>query len=150
MTGGPTTRQAPVSGAGHTLRPHTADLTVCAWAPSRERCLAEAVYGLVAAFADTRGLAPVRRAAFTCPAGPDTELLVCVLEEVIYLLDTTDAVPVRVAATATPDGGLTGRFDLVDRAAVRPVGPAPKAITRHGLRLSRDGRTWRCTVTVDV
>lgn len=139
-----------MSGSGHRLRPHTADVTVAAWGQSRERCLAEAVRGLVAIFADTRGLSPVRRASFACPAGPDAELLVRLLEEVIYLLDTADVVPVGVVVAAAAGGGLTGHFALVDRDGVRPVGPVPKAITRHGLRLAREDGTWRCTVTVDV
>jgi SHS2 domain-containing protein len=139
--------------AGHRLLPHTADLTVEAWAPTREECLAEAVHGLVASFADTAGAEaarPGRRVPFACPPESDTELLVRVLDEVIYLLDVRDVVPVRVALMSAPGGGLTGHVDVVDRAAVRPVGPAPKAVTRHGLRLAPDAGVWRCTVTVDV
>jgi SHS2 domain-containing protein len=136
--------------AGHRLVPHTADLTVAAWAPSREECLAEAVRGLVGSFADTTGTAAERRLPFTCRPGPDAELLVCLLEEVIYLLDTLDAVPVGVVVAVATDGGLTGHFDVADRATVRPVGPAPKAITRHGLRIGVAAGAWRCTVTIDV
>ena len=51
-----------MSGRGHRTVPHTADLRVEAWAPTREECLAEAVRGLVDSFAVVaRGL--VRRTA---------------------------------------------------------------------------------------
>jgi SHS2 domain-containing protein len=139
-----------MSGSGHRLMPHTADLTVTSWAPSREECLVEAVHGLVDSFADTGGVGPVRRVPFSCSAGPDTEVLVRLLEEVIYLLDTADVVPVHVVAARSSGGGLTGHFDVADRGAVRPVGPAPKAVTRHHLSLASDAGTWRCSVTVDV
>jgi SHS2 domain-containing protein len=132
------------------LLPHTADLAVEAWAQTREECLAEAVRGLVASFADATGVAAQRRVSFGCPPGPDVELLVCALEEVIYLLDARDAVPVDVHLARAPDGGLSGHFDVVDRAVVKQVGPAPKAVTRHGLDLSPDADGWRCAVTVDV
>lgn len=137
--------------AGHRQVPHTADVTIEAWAPTREECLAETVGGLVASFADTAGVAvPGRRVAFACPAAPDTELVVHLLEEVIYLLDAQDFVPVDVVVDLAPDGGVTGHFEVVDRVDVRQVGPAPKAVTRYGLNLSPDAGVWRCTVTVDV
>lgn len=37
---------------GHRSVPHTGDLRVEAWAPTREECIAEAVRGMVASFAD--------------------------------------------------------------------------------------------------
>ena len=44
-------RLAAGAGRGHRTVPHTADLRVEAWAPTREACLAEAVRGLVDRFA---------------------------------------------------------------------------------------------------
>ena len=44
-------RLASGAGRGHRTVPHTADLRIEAWAPTREECLAEAVRGLVDSFA---------------------------------------------------------------------------------------------------
>ena len=88
--------------------------------------------------------------AFVCDPGPDSELLVQVLEEAIYLVDAHDMVPVQVTVARTRDGGLVGEFGVAARSDVALVGPAPKAVTRHELRLERDDSTWRCQVVIDV
>lgn len=146
MTG----RALPDRPRGHELVPHTADLTVHAWAPTVEECLAEAVSGLAESFADRAGGPDGSTVPVACPPAADSELLVQVLEEMIFLVDARDVVPYRARLQRAPDGGLTGYFTVVDRRAVRPVGPAPKAVTRHGLFVGRQGGTWRCTVTIDV
>ena len=56
----------------------------------------------------------------------------------------------RVSVARTDAGGLTGEFGVVERASLPPVGPAPKAVTRHDLRFWRAGASWRCEVVVDV
>jgi SHS2 domain-containing protein len=136
--------------SGYRLQPHTADVIVSAWAPTVEGCLAQAVRGLVSCFADIRTARPERLVAFICDPGPDSELLVQVLEEAIYLADAQDVVPVQVAVARTGDGGLVGEFGVAARSDVALVGPAPKAVTRHELRLERDDSTWRCQVVIDV
>jgi SHS2 domain-containing protein len=136
--------------SGHRLLPHTADVMVSAWAPTVEGCLAQAVRGLVSCFADIRTVPPERLVAFVCDPGPDSELLVQVLEEAIYLVDAHDMVPVQVTVARTRDGGLVGEFGVAARSDVALVGPAPKAVTRHELRLERDDSTWRCQVVIDV
>jgi SHS2 domain-containing protein len=136
--------------SGHELLPHTADVVVSAWGPTAERCYAEAVRGLVACFADVRHARPDRAVPFNCDPGADSELLVQLLEEVIYLVDVHDVVPVLAAVARTPHGGLVGEFGVVTLSSVDLIGPAPKAISRHGLRFARDGGGWRCAAVVDV
>lgn len=137
--------------AGYELLPHTADVMISAWAPTAEGCLAQAVRGMVACFADVHRVRPTRLVGFSCDPAPDPELLVELLEETIYLLDTADAVPVQVAVARTGDGGLVGEFGVAAHAQVPTVGPAPKAVTRHGLRFGpADGEGWRAQVVVDV
>jgi SHS2 domain-containing protein len=136
--------------SGFELLPHTADVMLSAWAPTSEGCLAEAVRALVACFADVRGVRPVRLVGFACDPAPNDELLVEVLEEVIYLLDTEDAVPVQAAVARTAQGGLVGDFGIVARSDVSVVGPLPKGVTRHGLRFESHRGLWRCQVVIDV
>ena len=136
--------------SGHRLVPHTADMILEAWGPSRDACLREAVRGLVGAFADVVGVA----ASGTVPVAlqPDSgeELLVALLEEVLYLLDTEDVVPLDATLTEAADGGLRGAFLVAPAGAVSQQGAIPKAIAHHDLELDEQAGRWRCRVTVDV
>jgi SHS2 domain-containing protein len=124
---------------------------VSAWAPTVDDCLAEAALGLVSCFADLGREAPQRVVGFACDPGPEPELLVELLDEVVYVVETQEAVPAQVSVAHTPEGGLVGEFGMVDLSTVELIGPAPKAVTRHGLRFERgDDGTWRCEVVIDV
>ncbi len=144
-------RERLASRAGHRTVPHTADLRIEAWAPTREECLAEAVRGLVDSFAVVTGLPPQRRARRHMTARLDEDLLVAVIDEVIYRLDADGQVPVSVAVRRAPDGGVEVSFALIPVAEAEITGAAPKAASLHDLRCAPDaaGR-WSCTVTVDV
>ncbi|SCL23890.1 SHS2 domain-containing protein [Micromonospora pallida] len=130
--------------------PHTADVRVEAWAPSRAECLAEAVTAVVASFADTGGLTPTGTAGFDVPAGRDEDLLVAVLDEVVFRLETEGTLPVATEVTGTSDGGLRVRWRTTGTDAVEAVGAVPKAVALHGLRFGRDATGWSCAVTLDV
>lgn len=134
---------------GHRAVPHTADVRVEAWAPDREGCLAEAVAALVETFADTADAQPYGETTLELPAGDDTELLVGLLDEVIFRLETEGTLPLATEARAA-GGGLRVRWRTVDADAVELVGAVPKAVSLHGLRFTRDGTGWSCVVTVDV
>ncbi|MFF9401919.1 MULTISPECIES: archease [unclassified Streptomyces] len=149
---------------GHRTLPHTADLRVEAWAPTAGDCVAEAVRAMVESFADTSGAAPVGER--TCPvaAGSGEDLLVTVLEEVVYRLDAHGEIPldVEVDADVGTDtgtgasraaGGGPGplvRFRMADAGTAREVGAVPKAVSLHDLRLRHDPDGWACGVTLDV
>jgi SHS2 domain-containing protein len=137
------------SGRGHRIVSHTADMRVEAWAPTREECIAEAVTGAVASFVDTSA-APV-----PCPrvrvleASGDENLLVAVLDEVVYLLDTTGEVPVTVDVEPGERGVLV-RFGMVGADDLPQVGAVPKAVSLHEIRLEIAAGGWECSVTLDV
>ena len=136
-------------GHGHRVVPHTADLRVEAWGPTREECVAEAVLGAVESFVDaTRAGAPV---ACDRPveAATDEDLLVAVLDELVYLMDTTGQVPVGVVVTPR-DVGAEVRFEMVDAERLPQVGAVPKAVSLHELSIARDAGGWTCSVTLDV
>ncbi len=137
--------------AGHRTVPHTADLRVEAWAATREECLAEAVRGLVGSFAAVAGRRPFRRASCEMTARSDEDLLVALLEEVIYRLDADGEIPASVTVRPAPGGGVAVSFALVPVAAAEITGAVPKAASLHELRCAPDatGR-WSCAVTVDV
>jgi SHS2 domain-containing protein len=140
----------PIAEVGHRTVPHTADLIIEAWAPTREACLGQAVRALVDTFADTSGVTSTRPLVLRIPPGDDTELLIALLEEVIYLLDVLEVVPVHVSVCAAEDGGLGGCFDVAVLAAVHIVGPAPKAVARSELAFEGSDGLWTCRALVDV
>jgi SHS2 domain-containing protein len=137
-------------GRGRRAVAHTADVRIEAWAPDREGCLAEAVPAMVETFADATGAGPGVEVAFDVPAGDDEDLLVAVLDEVIFRLETEGVLPVAAEVTAAPGGGLRVRWRVVDSDAVEPVGAVPKAVSLHGLRFGPDAAGWSCAVTLDV
>jgi len=143
------TRNPDRSGAGHRTAPHTADVIIEAWAPTRERCLVEAVAALTEGCADTSHAVPTGKHAFRLAAGSDAQALVALLEEVLYVLDAHGQVPVTTRLTVD-ESGLSGWFDVVDVSAVPTIGSAPKGIALSELAFDDVDGGWRCTVTVDV
>ncbi|MEU1662167.1 archease [Streptomyces sparsogenes] len=129
--------------------PHTADLRVEAWAPTREECLAQAVRGVLASCLDLAGAAGVRRREVVLRAATDEDLLADLLDEVIYWLDTADEIPVEVELTTVP-GGLRVGLHMADTRSLPATGAALKAVTLHDLRCGPGPDGWRCAVTLDV
>lgn len=135
--------------SGYRSVPHTADLRIEAWAPTRDECIAQAVHGAVASFADTSSAGPGRVHTRRLAADGDEDLLVAVLDEIVYLLDAAGEVPVDVAVDSGA-GTAEVRFSMADVASVTQVGAVPKAVSLHGLRLERGPGGWSCSVTLDV
>lgn len=137
---------------GHRTVPHTADLRIEAWAPSRHECLAEALRGLIGSFADVTGIPGHRTKEREYPvlAASDADVLAAAAEEIIYLLDAEGQIPVEVQVRP-----MTGGVDLVlalaAADAVEITGSAPKAVSFHGLRCEPErAGGWSASMTVDV
>jgi SHS2 domain-containing protein len=77
--------------AGHRSVPHTADLRIEAWAPTREGCIHQAVLGTVESFLDTSSARPDHTRLRRLTADRDDHLLVAVLLDTARLLVTSDA-----------------------------------------------------------
>ncbi|PEG33467.1 archease [Mycolicibacterium agri] len=129
--------------------PHTADLRIEAWAPTRDDCIKQAVLGAVESFLDISDAGPTHTRVSRLTAASDDDLLVAVLDEAIYLLDTEGEVPVDLTLRDTGDS-VEVAFEMVDAGALPQVGAVPKAVALNDLRLSHDGKQWRCLVTLDV
>lgn len=130
--------------------PHTADVRIEAWAPDREGCVAEAVSALVDSFTDTSGARPGAEREFRAPADDDEDLLVCVLDEVIFRMETEGELPLHTEVADDGAGGLVVRWRTTDTDAVELTGAVPKAVSLHELRFGRDDGGWSCAVTLDV
>jgi SHS2 domain-containing protein len=135
--------------AGHRVVPHTADLIVEAWAPTKQRCLEEAVVALVESFAEPTGAASTHPVPVTLDAPNDEDLLVRLLEEVVYVVEVRGVVP--LGAHFRVDGGrVAGHLEVVPVDQVELVGAVPKAVARHALSFVIDDGTWRCRAVIDV
>jgi SHS2 domain-containing protein len=139
--------------AGHRILPHTADLALEAWAPAKGECIAEAVRALVASFAGVRAAMPRESVTLTVDEATDEDLLVRVLNDVIYQFEVHGRLPVDISIDQ-PAGDTQGRAEV--RFAAAPAGEAdlvgaiPKAVSLHELRFAPTGGLWRCHVTVDT
>jgi SHS2 domain-containing protein len=130
--------------------PHTADVVLEAWEPDLSSCCEEAVAALASTYVSRVGGPAVGRRERRLPPASDASLLVDLLEEVIFTLDTSDAVPVRAEVSSALDGGLDVNLLLADRAHLEQTGAVPKAISRSGLVVTTEARGVYCRFLVDV
>ena len=130
--------------------PHTADVVLEAWGPDLASCCEEAVAALVSTYVSRVGGPAMDRRELRLPAASDESLLVDLLEEVIFTLDTADAVPVRAEVRSAPDGGLDVNLLLADPEHLEETGPVPKAISRSGLVVTTEATGVYCRFLVDV
>jgi len=122
-----------------------------AWGPTRESCLAEAVRGVVDSFAVVAAARPRHTAERRFIASSDEDLLVAVVQEVIYRLDADGEIPVTATVRPTPGGGVVLTLPLADVKEAEITGAVPKGASLHDLRCAADasGR-WSCGITIDV
>jgi len=136
--------------AGHRLVPHVADVMLEAWGPSRAACLEQAARGLVESFAETGATEPIERVSLSIDAAGDEDLLVSLLEEVIYVVDALGRVPADIVLTEHPDGRVDGSFATIESEHVEVIGAIPKGVSRSDLLFEQRDGEWRCHVVVDV
>ncbi|TCC00217.1 archease [Micromonospora zingiberis] len=134
---------------GHRLVPHTADVRIEAWAPDRAGCLAEAVRAMVESFADLARARPRADREFHPAPATDEDLLVTVLDEVIFRMETADELPVTTEV-AQDVGGLRVHWAVTRTGEVELIGAVPKAVSLHELRFGGGHAGWSCAVTLDV
>ena len=138
-----------VAARGHRTVPHPADVTIEAWAPTRDACLAEAVIALVDTFADTTHASSSDVVVSELTARTDGDRLIAVLDQLIFLLDTEGLIPLAADVDVEPETvRLRMRVTSIDDA--EPIGAAPKAVALSGLTFGGVGDQWICRATIDV
>lgn len=130
--------------------PHTADVILEAWAPDLPSCCEEAVAALVSTYARVRFRRAGERHEVHVAPGGDEALLLGVLEEVIFVLDTASDVPVGASVCRASDGGLDVAVVSVVRSGVEAAGSVPKAVSRSELRVDSTSDGVACRFLVDV
>jgi len=135
--------------AGHRILPHTADLLIEAWGPSRARCFEEAVRALVSTFVDVVEVPASEPVSISIDAGADNEMLAAVLDEILFLADVSGRVPIHLTLEESEDGGLAGVLDVIAIDGLDVVGPLPKGAS-YGGEVAESGGLWHCRVVVDI
>jgi SHS2 domain-containing protein len=142
--------QCPSPARGHRVLPHTADVIIEAWGPSRLECLEEAVLALVDSFACV-AVAATKPVPIELDEQADEALLVSLLDEVIYVIDVLGGVPANLALAQTEDGRVVGVIDLAPFSAVEIHGSPPKGVSLNELSITdEDKGRWSCRATIDV
>lgn len=125
-----------------------------AWGPDLPACCEEAVAALASVYVEGTGAETateeVDRLALHLAPGADDEVLLELLEEVIFTLDTSVGVPVRAEIAVGDDRGLDVELVLADPATVEPTGAVPKAVSRSELAVTSQRNGLRCRFLVDV
>lgn len=130
--------------------PHTADIIVEAWGPTFADCLEEAVRALLDQFvARSRPAARAHR-SFSVTGADEAGVLVALLEEVIFVVDTTNVVPVDLGIDVADSGRARGEFAVIELDDARQTGSVPKAVSLLDLEVAPTAAGWRSRVTVDV
>lgn len=134
---------------GHAVQPHTADAVIEAWGPTAAACYEEAVAAFVDVFADTGGAPEGLSEAFEVgPGGPD-DLLVLLLEEVLFDAEARGHVPI-VTTVDVHRNHLVGTFATVPIEELDIIGSVPTGVSYSELEFGRAEVGWRCRATVDV
>jgi SHS2 domain-containing protein len=130
--------------------PHTADVMLEAWGPDLAACCEEAVAALAAVYLDATDAAALEHRSLHLPAATGEALLVALLDEVIFTLDTAVGVPVRATVTAAVDGGLDVVLALAAPDDVPTTGAVPKGVSRSELVVDEQPGRVSCRFLVDV
>jgi SHS2 domain-containing protein len=132
---------------GFRIVDHTADVIVESWGESQAECLEELARGFCAVFVAPTAASERRRFRVDAPA---TDLAPMLLEEIIYLLDTSGSIPRGAEVSAIDSQRVEGWIELALPETAEIVGAAPKAISRTDAGLIAVDDRWTCRVTVDV
>jgi SHS2 domain-containing protein len=130
---------------GYRLLPHTADLRAVLEAPDRAGLYQAAVDLVREVVAGDSPVGGAEERAIEVDAVDEQERLFRFVRELVYLYDT-EGFLAREIAEADPLRVRGERFDPERHHSERQL----KAVTRHGLRLERDGGGLRAEMVFDL
>ncbi|MGZ6954883.1 MAG: archease [Acidimicrobiia bacterium] len=134
---------------GHAVRAHTADAVIEAWGPTAAACYEEAAAAFVDVFADTDARPTGSAEPFAVGPGQPEDLLVLLLEEVLFYADAQGHVPTRTEVEVRGDR-LVGKFTTVEIEQLDIIGAIPKGVSYSDLEFGPTANGWHCRATVDV
>ncbi len=143
----PSAAASPDAPAGHWTVPGPRADRVEAWAPTRLGCVAEAVAGVIEAFADVGDQQPSRYHRVILPGREDPEVLRAVLDEVLYDVRSVGVLPVWISLRSRPEGAEL-EIGGIDTDEVRAPQRAPVRVSLHRLARRPGSREWTASVVL--
>ena len=140
------------SDGGYEFFGTTADKGILARGRDLPELFLNAARGLVAMMVeDPAAIRPAERRAMELTAGSPEGLLVAWLSELLYLYEVEEFLAAAGTVTRLTETELSAEVwgEAFDPARHRAAGHV-KAITYHGLEITRDGPGWRAPIIVDV
>lgn len=134
---------------GHAVRAHTADTVIEAWGPTAAACYEEAAAAFVDVFADVDACPAGSAEAFDVGPGRPDDLLVLLLEEMLFDADARGHVPTTTEVEVRGDR-LVGTFTTVPIEEVDVTGAIPKGVSYSDLEFGAIEGGWHCRATIDV
>ena len=137
--------------AGFRLLEHTADTGIEAWASSLAGLFEEMARGLKTIIVGDHPNGPLLCRAIELTAEDNGQLLVAWLNEIIYLFDTLNLVPVRFEIDRIEAGQLRATIhgEVFDPEKHR-IETQPKAATYHQLQLTKRAEEWFGRIYIDL
>jgi SHS2 domain-containing protein len=131
---------------------HTADTGIEVRAPTLAGCFARAAAGMFACFSAPRGLMVSSQVVDVNAAGEGLEeLLVAWLEELLYHSEVKGLALHEFSVLELSETHVHGSARGVKFGrGSEVIGPAVKAVTRHGLEVIHSDGYWRARVIFDV
>ncbi len=145
-------RMAPSAEVGYEFFGTTADKGILARGRDLPELFANAARGLVAMMVeDPTAIRPVERRSVEVTAGSPEGLLVAWLSELLYLYEVEAFLPASCRIARLTETALSAELagEAFDPARHRAAGHV-KAVTYHGLEITRDAAGWRAPIIVDV
>lgn len=130
------------------ILPHTADIGLEARGPSLADVLGEAARGLAAIVLDAEPPASDRTETIRIDSTDLEDLLVQFLNECLYRYESRGELVVGANLKSVSPSGAEGEVSVV--LEPEAAGPPVKAVTYHGLVLTRIAGGWMARVYLDV
>jgi len=134
---------------GHRIFEHTADTGIEAWAPDLAALFEECAAAMFELMYAPPAAPPEPAVAIEATGDTTEDLLVAWLSELLYVAEVGDVALCAFTVDAMAPGTMRGRTAGVPAAAMTPSGPPIKAVTYHGLEVTRAG-LWGARVIFDV
>ena len=128
---------------------HTADTAIAVSADSLEELVAWSVRGMVALMFDTN-MQALETVALRVEAQSWEDLVVDLLAEVLWLMESADVVPVSTNEVSLGEYEVVLELGVAPRGHEELVGPPIKAVTYHELRCESIAGGWMVRVIFDV
>ena len=145
-----------MSRSGYEMVDHTADVALRVWAPRVEDLMLEASWAMLDLMfrpsPRLNGAREAERVQLALEGADRVSLLLALLNEILYLVEGEERIPVHLEVLHLSDEKLTVEAGTVPLDAGPPLVREIKAATYHDARLGydRERDLWEITIVFDL